>query len=460
MITSIRIRIRATVRTAGALGALVVAGAQPGRAQVPEIQEALDVHTAARLALQTHPAVRRADAEVMSANAGLRSARATLWPTLSATGTTVRFQEPMVVAPLHAFDPTRPPEFDRTLIQGSLEARYTLFDGGQRSAARRGAGSTVAAVQAGRDATHSDVLARVVEAFTEVRAARARERAAEAQFSALQEEEQRAERMQQEGAAPRVEVLRAGAARAEAEAALRAATARRVAAERDLARMTGLPLQTVSERPVVPVEPRDAGITVGEDAGPDAVGSSPGLRRARQQLETARAEERAARSDRFPRINGVVAVNQFGSGAGDFVNEWQAGVQLSYPLFTGGGRGARIDRFRAMARGAEATVESVELELLHALDAASAALVEARERRSALTAAVDQYQEVARIEALALAEGAGLQRDLLAAQSQLFRARSTLAQAEAAFTRSAVEVARIRGDLTLEWIIQNLENSP
>ena len=117
-----------------------------------------------------------------------------------------------------------------------------------------------------------------------------------------------------------------------------------------------------------------------------------------------------------------------------------------------------MDRARAAAESAAATVEVLELDLLRALDAASATYVEARSRREALAAAIEQYEEVARIEALALAEGAGVQRDLLAAESQLFQVRSTLAQVEAAFVQSAVEMARIRGHLTLEWITQNLES--
>jgi outer membrane protein TolC len=62
--------------------------------------------------------------------------------------------------------------------------------------------------------------------------------------------------------------------------------------------------------------------------------------------------------------------------------------------------------------------------------------------------AVAQHAEVARIEELALAEGAGTQRDWLAAQAALLLARSALIEAQHAEVSARVELARLTGTLT------------
>jgi len=438
--------------------ALLLSTATSGVAQSPVRAETLDVVHAARLALDSHPLTVRAGADVTAAETDVRIARAPLFPTIALSGSTVRFQEPMVVAPLHAFDPTRPPSFDQTLVQGAVQASYTLFDGGARRAATRQANAGVAGARAARTAAEGDVIAAVIGAYVDVQAGRAGVRAAEAQLEALAAERERAERFFREGAAPRVQVLRAGAAWEEARAADGAARARLSAAEHDLARLTGLDPDDMANQMLADL----AAPARGEDFAREVanIEGAPRLETARQRVETARAAEGAARATRFPTVQGLFGFHQFGSGSGGFVGEWQAGVQLTYPVFAGGARVAGSDRARAVASSAEASADAVELELLRALDRAEAARTEAAGRRQALVAAVEQYEEVARIEALSLAEGAGVQRDLLSAEAQLFRTRSSLAQAQAALTRSTVEIARISGALDLTWINQNLESGP
>ena len=106
--------------------AVAVSTASPGLAQAPPGESVLDIGTAAKLALDHHPATARARADLTAAETAVRIARAPLFPMIALSGSTVRFQEPMVVAPLHAFDPTRPPSFDQTLVQGAVQASYTL----------------------------------------------------------------------------------------------------------------------------------------------------------------------------------------------------------------------------------------------------------------------------------------------------------------------------------------------
>jgi outer membrane protein TolC len=91
------------------------------------------------------------------------------------------------------------------------------------------------------------------------------------------------------------------------------------------------------------------------------------------------------------------------------------------------------------------------------VDAALSALGAADARLSALEAAVAQGVEVARIEALALAQGAGVQTDYIAAEAEVARTRAALTDAIVAAQRAHIELARATGELTPLWLTRNLE---
>ena len=95
-----------------------------------------------------------------------------------------------------------------------------------------------------------------------------------------------------------------------------------------------------------------------------------------------------------------------------------------------------------------------------AMYATRAAVEEAAARRNALEASVVQWEEVARIEALALAAGAGVQTDFLRAQASLFQARAGRTAAVADESLARVRLARAQADLTPRTLITLLEIVP
>jgi outer membrane protein TolC len=107
---------------------------------------------------------------------------------------------------------------------------------------------------------------------------------------------------------------------------------------------------------------------------------------------------------------------------------------------------------------AQAELDLAARRILDGIDRAIAAYVSAHGRVAALEAAVRQSEEVARIEKLALNEGAGIQSDYLTAEAELFRARAALTDARALEILALVELARITGQLSEEWIAQNVES--
>ncbi len=412
----------------------------------------LTLDMAARSALARSPVLEAADATSDATAAALTEARSSYFPTLSLDGAATRFQEPMVVAPLHGFDPTMPPRFDRTLVQGGLSLTWTLFDGGARGSrvARAVALSTSASL--GADAARGRLLAGVARAYLRARSAREVLDAASRRVTALAAEGERSERMRREGRAADVDVLRATAALSRARADSASASAQADAALRELARLMGVSLDSLADRqlaaptsPALTLPPR-------EELLRRALTANPELAQARARAVAAAAARGEARSAWLPRFQALGRYQEFGSGAGHYTGEWQGGVQLSYPLFTGGRRLGAADRAAAEARAAAAQAAAAEQDVERDLDGALTALESASARVSALTAAVRQSEEVVRIERLALSTGAGTQSDYLSAEAALYEARAALTEAAASQLSARVELARVTGELSLEWV--------
>jgi outer membrane protein len=128
------------------------------------------------------------------------------------------------------------------------------------------------------------------------------------------------------------------------------------------------------------------------------------------------------------------------------------GTQVSYPIFQGGARARAVDRAESEARVARAELAAVVREVEDAVDASLAAYRSASSRALALEAAVAQSAEVARIEALALEAGAGVQTDYLRAEADLLSARAALAEARHGAAAARVGLARATGRLRVEGL--------
>jgi outer membrane protein len=139
--------------------------------------------------------------------------------------------------------------------------------------------------------------------------------------------------------------------------------------------------------------------------------------------------------------------------------EWQAGVQLSWSIFSGGGRSAAIRRAEADVFAAESDLAEIALDVETRIDAAMTAIESADARVEALEASVGQWEELVRIEALALEAGAGTQRDLLEAEAGLFQARAGHVGARSDAVMARVSLAGARGVLDRRWITDMMGES-
>jgi outer membrane protein len=408
-------------------------------------QEPLRLDEVVRSALATHPALDAERGRAAAAGYAAGEARSSAWPSVGATALATRFQEPMVVAPLHGIDPQNPPDFDRTLLQGHVGVEWTLFDGGERRS-RVGAASELAgAAAASVDATADAVVVEAISAYLAVLSARAVVEAHERQLESLGAERARAEQLYEEGRAPRVQVLRAEALLSRGSAERESAVERLSLAVQRLVRVTGLDASRVAESALPELAPSPVPVPGRDALVESAKTSHPMVDRATRQVAAASLAMEGARSSYLPRLSVAGRYSAYGSAGISLQPEWNVGTQLSYAVFNGGARGRAVDRAAAELSVARAQLAGVLRDVEDGVEAALAAYRSARSRAEALEAAVAQSAEVARIEALALESGAGVQTDYLRAEADLLAARAALAEARNGAVEARVRLARAAG---------------
>ena len=408
----------------------------------------LTLDSAVTMALQRAPVLEAARQARAGASSARRQASSQWYPQVGVDGTVTRFEEQMLVSPIHAFTPTLVPPFDNTLLQGNLTAGWTLFDGGSRKGQNAQAAALEDAARFRVNGTAQALISSVVRSYVVVLAAREAVQAQDRRREALEAEATRVGRFLNEGRAAPLERMRADAAVAAALADRAAALGRLEVAEAGLARLVGTSPERTRGSLLVAVRGSDEATLPRDSLLALARTASPAIQAATSRVAAAEAAVRAAGGSWFPSLRAEGRMVTYGAASGHYSTEWQTGLRVSWPVFTGGHRGATIDRAEAGAREAEAELRDLELSLANDIDRGLAGLTETERRIAALESAVTQLGEAQRVEELALAQGAGTQTDFLRSESDLAQGRAALANARAERIATRVELARLIGALT------------
>lgn len=418
---------------------------------------AFSLGDAVRAALASYPSTAAAEAQVRAARAQVGQASASWFPTLTLGFSATRFQEPMAVTPIHGFTPGEFPSFDRTLFQGSASLSYTLFDGGGRETRIRSSRYGAEAAEAGLALARAALIARTARGYLAALTRAEILTAHDRRLDALAAELARVQRLKEVGRAADVEVMRAEAAVASARADRISASSALDLARRELARLTGLPVDVLESRTLSSVVARDTTITPRDTALARALSANPAVARAGREAAAAAAGANLARSARWPRLDLVGAWVDRGSADGQFSGEWNVGMQVAYPIFTGGEVSQGIALADARRKATAEELRLAELQASEDVDRWLSAIAEAEARVASLRTAASRSAEVARIERLRLATGVGTQTDYLRAEADLLSARATLIEARHAAVVARIELARAMGSLDEGWIRDNLE---
>ncbi|MFO7586936.1 MAG: TolC family protein [Gemmatimonadota bacterium] len=446
-----------------ALGLAALGAAGPARlalAQSTGADGELGLVEAVERALGQYPTLGAAAAVADAARARHAQAKADWWPLVGLSGSITRYSDPMVVSPIHGFDPGVAPEFDESLIQGGAFATWTLFDGGGRGAriglTRWEASAAEVEVDGAAQALIADVSASYLETLSRAAVLAAHDR----RIAALETERDRVERLREVGRAAEIEILRVEAVMASATADRIGVAADLDVARRELARLVGAAPSEPGERGLVPVQLARGERPDREAVRASAVTSSPAVEGARRRRESAEAGRSLARSERWPELQAFGNWIDYGGLDSDHRLEWAAGLRVSVPLFTGGRVGREVERADADARGAVERLRLAVTETERAVDRAVSAVEETEARVRSLETAAARAAEVARIEVLRLEAGAGTQTDYLDAEASRLAAEAALAETRHAAIQARVELARIVGRLGPEWLEENLEMAP
>lgn len=457
---SLRISDVSLARPVGALGLITLLLLWPQPAQAEPEDRPLALSDAVRMAVENYPSVRISRYSVDETREAFGEARSARLPSLKLNGSAIRYEEPMVVSPIHGFNPGEFPTFNETLIQGGLVLNYLVFDGGGRGGRIEGARSRLDAAGADLAGTRQALIARVAVIYLEALSGRQVLKAHDMRINALHSEASRVRQRLEAGRSPRVEVLRVEAALANAEAD-RVKTAEGLRrAERDLARIIGSREEAIRADRLV-------SLSLAEPSLPDegalkrtALESSPALARARFRTKSAEAGLSVARSSRWPEVNLFGNYLYFGSDEGNGSSEWQAGLMFSYLIYNGGGRGLAVRRAEAAEQGAREGIRLAEILIEEEVDHALSRIEETRARVRSLVTAVARFEEVVRIEKLLVESGAGVEADYLDAEADLLAARAGLAEAQNGEMAARMDLARITGELEPAWIDRHLRETP
>ncbi|HUX33606.1 MAG TPA: TolC family protein [Gemmatimonadaceae bacterium] len=411
-------------------------------------------------ALTTHPAVASARAVVDRSAADLSDARSRRLPGLNFDAAINRFEKPMIVSPLHGLDLRNPPLFDRTPYQAGLSLNWTVFDFGRRSAQIRAQSALREAADDALTSTEQQLTAATVHAYLAVLDARQTLAARDRLVAALRAAEDRTRQLEAQGKAARVDVLRMNAEVARAQADRITIVSQLDVAEHALAQFADIPFENVHGATLAPLALADTSAVADAGLVPRALRTSSDLRELEQQSQAARAGVSAARATRLPTVQMQGAYIDRGRWAGNYAAEWQVGLAMSYPVFTGGSRASAVQRASANERLAAERVRAARLDVTQQIDQNLATLREAHARVAALESAVAQSQEVERIEKLALDVGTVVQTDYLDAEAKLYSAQASLIQARHAEIAARVDLAGTLGDLSRDWLARNVESLP
>lgn len=430
---------------------VMIAAALPAAARA----QTLTVHEAADHALGFFPTVQSARAAVDGAEADRTRERGAWIPDLTLRGKATRNQEPSVVYPIHSFAAF--PPLNRTVLTGGAYLEYTLFDGGGRVNRVREANRAADASRSRLAGSESAIIAQVTAKYLEILSRREALDAHDSRLEALRAERDRILQFRAVGRVARVESLRV-------EAALSAARAERVQlagdlalSERDLTGLTGIPRDRTRAANLSGIALGDTALAPPDSLVARAFAANPDVRAGEQTAAAAAAAAGAAKASRFPTLELTGGYQVWSDPDGNSSNEWNAAVQVTQRLFTGGELSGRIRKASAARTRAQEDLRLARISTRRAVLQAADRVREAEARTASLTAAVARYDEVARIEALALRAGTGTQTDFLRAEADLLNARASLAEARRAEITARVELARLTGALTLDWLDDNLE---
>ncbi len=339
-------------------------------------------------------------------------------------------------------------------LRAEVTGKYPLFNRANAVTIEQ-ARKSLTLAQADLDAAEQDLIVRVSQAYFDVLAAQDALATTRASKAATSEQLASAKRNFEVGTATITDTR-------EAQARFDLGTAQEIAAENDL-RTKRIALDTLVGRSGVvprllvtpvrlpPVAPANA-----EDWVTEADQRHPTVRRARVAMDVARLETDKARAGKLPTVDALASVStgdQRGTlpalnrSSGNTLNG-SVGVQMNWPLYTGGATDNRVSETVALEEKARNDLEAARRGVGQNTRVAYFGLQSGLSQVQALEAAESSSKLALEATQLGYRVGVRVNLDVLNAQTQLFTTQRDLAKARYEVLLGSLRLRQASGQLS------------
>lgn len=342
-------------------------------------------------------------------------------------------------------------ESRQTAFGPSFTLNYLLLDFGGRRANAESARQTLIAADFSHNSTFNDVVLNVERAYYQYLDAKALLAAEQVSLNEARTNLDSAVQRRQAGVATIADELQARTALAQAELNVETLEGQIQTLRGALATSMGLPATLPFDVGSLPAEvPAEQAAKAIEPLLDHAMAGRPDLDAARARALAASADAARARAELLPKLNlqGTYGhLNYVQSTPGPFGSSYSANLLLTYPLFDGSARRARLQQARADEQVARARVEDLEQQVILQVFTDFYSLRTAGQRIATSRSLVASAQQNEDAAAARYRAGVGSILDLLTAQSAIASARGQEVQARADWFQALAQLAHDAGGL-------------
>lgn len=434
--------------TTGALSPSIAS--RPPESSLIDTKITYDLPALVDLALHAHPETRISWEEAKAAAARLERNRSTWYPTLTAMAFGQFFKTSFPI-PGGALVSHGYSSF------GSLDLAWTLFDFGRREALVDAGIQRLSAANFNFNRTHQDIAYRVATSFFAHQAALAKVTAAHQTFEAATANSASVQAKLDKGLATRPDLLLAVQEQAKASYDLQDARGSVIQAQADLTTSLGIPPSYSLKLIDLSKLSLPSGLLQSVEKIVDqALEQRPDLMARLAELRARESEVKKARAEFWPKFSlggklgnqywGNVVTNPPGNenySASNLVGE--AMLTMEWTLFDGFERNHAVHEAEARKEASSAQLEALRLEIMRDIWKAYADTKTALEKREFALALLKAAEESYAATQESYTHGFSTVIELLSAQKDLARARSTEIDSRATLLRSAATLVYTSG---------------
>lgn len=435
--------------------------------------EAADLIAVYERALQNDPVIREADANRLASREAKPQALASLLPQINATGTRAKVDREISSVDLVQLVPGDP---DSPLVPGTfvtdandldstqyqLSLRQTLFRWDQWQALKR-ADAQVAQAEADYQAAQQELIQRTAQRYFDVLAAQDTVDAGQATLEAVTRQLEQADKRFEVGLIAITDVQEARAAHDQATAAVIQAK-RSLATARELLReLTGEPFDTLAT-PIDDIPLDNPQPASEEDWVKAALDQNLRVISARLATDIAKQDVRVARGGHFPSFDLIATRSdqefegsQIGRSAGgettppspadqSQIND-TIGIQVTVPIYSGGGTSSRVRQQVYLHRAARERLERANRETERATRDAYLGVLSEISRVRALRQALESGRTALQATEAGFEVGTRTTVDVLDARRRLFEAQTNYSRSRYDYILNVLQLQLATGTL-------------